>query len=115
MAAITADELSHQTEDVLRRVRDDGETIEIVEGGAVVARLVPAAPVAQAPGERSELDAMWEEIGRWAAEQDARWRLAEGNPEQMVSSSVEERPLTPKEKAELDAWWEEMNRLAIEI
>ena len=41
MASIGIDELHTRTSEILRRVREDGETIDVTDGGAVVARVVP--------------------------------------------------------------------------
>ena len=42
MQTIGVRELQEQTEAVLRRVREEGETFEVTDQGEVVARLVPA-------------------------------------------------------------------------
>ena len=41
MASIGVDELATRTSEVLRRVREDGETIDVTDGGKIVARMVP--------------------------------------------------------------------------
>ena len=45
MASIGVDELHTRTSEVLRRVREDGETIDVTDGGTVVARMVPVESV----------------------------------------------------------------------
>ncbi len=44
MVTIGIRELKQQTSKILRRVREDGETIEITYHGETVARLVPVNP-----------------------------------------------------------------------
>ena len=44
MASIGVDELKSRSSEVLRRVREDGETIDVTDGDQVVARMVPAEP-----------------------------------------------------------------------
>ncbi len=44
MASVGVRELKQHTSEVLRRVRENGETIEVTFRGRVVARLVPVEP-----------------------------------------------------------------------
>ena len=44
MASIGVDELQARTSEVLRRVREDGETIDVTDGSTVIARVVPIEP-----------------------------------------------------------------------
>lgn len=70
MGAIQAKELREQTADVLRRLQETGEAIEIFDDGQVIARLVPAVKSRGQAGadddvERwlEEMDQLIEEIG----------------------------------------------------
>jgi prevent-host-death family protein len=60
-------ELKHRTSDVLRRVREGGEEIEVTFRGRVVARLVPVRRPRRRPGGRAvwrDIDVLAREIGR---------------------------------------------------
>jgi prevent-host-death family protein len=64
--------LKNGATELLRRVRDDGETIEVTYHGRVVARLVPVresdAPAASAAAWRAQADALAARVGRsWPA------------------------------------------------
>jgi prevent-host-death family protein len=69
MPTIGVRELKQQTSQVLRRVRERGEEIEVTLHGRVVARLVPAA----APRARRPASATWSSLDRVAREIGARW------------------------------------------
>lgn len=60
--------LKAHTSEVLRRVREQGETIDVTYRGEIVARLVPARPLRPA-----EYDATWTDLDRLAAEIGAQW------------------------------------------
>lgn len=62
--------LKAHTSDVLRRVREQGETIDVTYRGEVVAHLIPARS-----HEPVELDAraVWTDLDRLAAEIGAHW------------------------------------------
>jgi len=63
-------ELKEQTSQILRRVRENGEEVEVTYHGRVIARLVPAsAPELDA----ADLSAVWTDLDRLAAEIGARW------------------------------------------
>ena len=57
MASIGVDELRTRTSEVLRRVREDGETIDVTDGGKIVARMVPVEQPRDEP-EVEDSDAM---------------------------------------------------------
>jgi prevent-host-death family protein len=69
MATIDVRELKQRTSQVLRRVRERGEEIEVTHHGRVVARLVPVA----APRPRRQASATWSTLDRVAREIGARW------------------------------------------
>ena len=73
MQAIGVRELKGQASEVLRRVREHGETIAVTYRGRVVAHIVPAGPSSGGSIEREELDAIWTDLDRLAAEIGARW------------------------------------------
>lgn len=73
MAIVGIRELKQRTSDILRRVREDGEPIEVSYRGEVVARIVPVLrrrPTARA---RARARAAWDDIDRIADEISARW------------------------------------------
>lgn len=70
MHSIGVRELKAQASKILRRVREGGETIEVTYRGRVVARLVPVDRSQSAP---AELDAVWADLDRLAAEVGAHW------------------------------------------
>lgn len=67
MTTVGIRELKARTSELMRRVSEDGETIEVTQHGRVVARIVPAhspaANVAQLAAELDELDRIAAEIG----------------------------------------------------
>jgi prevent-host-death family protein len=63
-------ELKQRTSDILRRVRQGRESVDITYRGRVVARLVP---VEEAPRKRGEAAAVWVQMDELAAEIGARW------------------------------------------
>jgi len=64
--AIDIEELKVHTRDVLRRVREGGEVIDVADGGVVLARLVPVPPADAATREviRERRRQLIEDIGR---------------------------------------------------
>ena len=69
MASVGVRELKQRTSEVLRRVRERGEEIEVTFRGRVVARLVPAVT----PGARRRTGAAWAHIDAVAREVARRW------------------------------------------
>ena len=47
MQAIDVRELAEQAAEIVRRVHEEGATIDVVDGGRVVAHLVPAKPTTE--------------------------------------------------------------------
>lgn len=70
MSTVGIRELKTNTSEIVRRVRELGEIVDITLHGEVVARLVPARPMST-PAE--ELDALWAEMDRLAEEITANW------------------------------------------
>ena len=71
MSSVGVRELKEQTSQILRRVREGRETIEVTYHGKVVARLVP---VEESKIDNSaEIAAVWAEMDQLAAEIGARW------------------------------------------
>jgi prevent-host-death family protein len=69
MATIGVRELKLHTSQVLRRVRERGEEIEVTHHGRVVARLVPVAR----PRSPRRARAAWSTLDRVAREIGAHW------------------------------------------
>jgi prevent-host-death family protein len=72
MSAVGVRELKARASEILRRVREDGEIVEITYRGRVVARLVPAEPTSADIDETravlTDLQRLAEEIGtKWPA------------------------------------------------
>jgi prevent-host-death family protein len=70
MTAVGIRELKQHTSEILRRVRERGETIDINYHGATIARIVPVNPPRPSA---EELTAYWAAVDRLAAEVSARW------------------------------------------
>ncbi len=71
MQAVGIRELKQQTSEILRRTREEGETIDVTYRGRVVARLVPVEE--PQPDRGPELAAFWTDLEQLAAEIGARW------------------------------------------
>lgn len=70
MVTIGIRELKQQTSKILRRVREEGEIIDITYHGEIIARLVPVAPTEPTD---EELAAIWADLDQLTAEISARW------------------------------------------
>jgi prevent-host-death family protein len=70
MESVGVRELRDRVSELLRRVRDEGEVIEVTYHGEVVARLVPARPAAV---DLDEMAALWTSLDQLAAEIGASW------------------------------------------
>jgi len=71
MASVGVRELKQRTSEVLRRLRERGEPVDVTFRGEVVARLVPV--VRRRSGRPRAAAAVWTEIDRLAEEIGARW------------------------------------------
>jgi prevent-host-death family protein len=69
--AVGIRELKQQTSEILRRVREEGETIDVTYRGRVVARLVPVDQ--SGTSDTRDFTAIWADMDRLAAEIGARW------------------------------------------
>lgn len=63
MTSVGIDELRTRTSEVIRRVREQGETIDVTDDGEVVARMVPAKPF-RAEQQADDRDTMEEWLRR---------------------------------------------------
>jgi prevent-host-death family protein len=72
VGSIGVRELKAHTSEILRRVEEEGEVIDVTRRGAVVARLVPVAR----PVDREVMRRVWEERDRLAAEIAKHWPAA---------------------------------------
>jgi prevent-host-death family protein len=70
MRSVGVRELKEHTSEILRRVRDEGEIVEVTLRGQVIARVVPAGQTSmqQKPGDQEELAAFWERWDKLSAE-----------------------------------------------
>ena len=72
MKTLKANELVERINEILRMVKEEGETIEVTEQGKVIARVVPANEP-EKPIKR-DLKSFWEETDRLAAEIGSHWK-----------------------------------------
>lgn len=70
MPEVGVRELKTNASELLRRVREGGEIIDITYYGEVVARLIP---VKQTKTEAEELDRLWADMDQLAKEVSAKW------------------------------------------
>jgi prevent-host-death family protein len=70
MSLVGIRELKTNASELVRRVREEGEIIDITYYGEVVARLVPVKEVKTKPEELAEL---WAAMDRLAQEVSAQW------------------------------------------
>lgn len=70
MLTVGVRELKQDTSKILRRVREEGETIEITYHGEVIARLVPVTP--PKPSD-DEIAAVLADLEALSAEISAKW------------------------------------------
>ena len=68
MKTIGARELTERINEILRLVEDEGETIEVINHGKVIAHLVPTATPIQHARPKQDMEAFWERTERLAAE-----------------------------------------------
>jgi prevent-host-death family protein len=76
MRSVGVRELKEHTSELIRRLRKNGEQIQITYRGEVVALLIPVAPPST-----SEESQAWAELDNLAAEIGARWPEGLGAPE----------------------------------
>ena len=66
MASIGIDDLRTRTSEVLRRVREHGETLDVTEGGQVVAHVIPVEQSSNTePGQSDGPEARREAMRAW--------------------------------------------------
>jgi prevent-host-death family protein len=70
MRSVGVRELREQTSEIVRQVRESGETVEVTYRGKVVARLVPADEAHPDPDAAKAWLARWDKL---AAEVSAQW------------------------------------------
>jgi prevent-host-death family protein len=70
MVTVGVRELKQKTSKILRRVREDGEIVEITYHGQIIARLVPVSPPAKST---EEMFAKWANLDQLTAEISAKW------------------------------------------
>ena len=70
MVTVGVRELKQQISKILRRVREEGEIIEITYHGKIIARLIPVNP----PEAATEMTpAKWVDLDQLSAEISAKW------------------------------------------
>ena len=80
MVTVGVRELKQQASELIRRVRESGDEIQVTYHGKVVARLLPVAPDAAETGRRwDDLDRLADEIGKdWPAGISAVQAVSQG-------------------------------------
>ena len=78
MVVIQGNDLKQRADEVLRRLRETGEPIEIVDEGRTIAKLVAADDASGVAAESStakdaETAAIWDELERLSLEIGRRW------------------------------------------
>ena len=71
MVTVGIRELKQQTSKILRRVREEGQIIEITYHGEIIARLVPVIPPPETSNE--DVAAIWANLDQLTAEISAKW------------------------------------------
>jgi len=71
MVTVGIRELKQQTSKILRRVREEGQIIEITYHGEIIARLVPVSPPPETSNE--DVAAIWANLDQLTAEISAKW------------------------------------------
>jgi prevent-host-death family protein len=69
VSSIGVRDLKAHASEILRRVEEEGEVIDVTRRGAVIARLVPVTR----PIDRATMNRIWEERDRLAAEIAKHW------------------------------------------
>ena len=68
MKTIEVRELTESINEILRLVKEKGETIEVIDHGEVIARIVPTAMIIQQTRPKQDMEAFWARTERLAAE-----------------------------------------------
>ena len=69
IAAIGMRELGTHTREVLRRVHESGEIVDVIDGGTMIARIVPVKVAV----DHQALEAWWEQVDQLAEEISRYW------------------------------------------
>jgi len=70
MLSVGIRELKQQASKLLRRVRENGETIEVTYHGEVIARVIPVNPPS---AQERDMNAIWTDLDQLTAEISAKW------------------------------------------
>jgi len=70
MRSVGVRELKEHTSQILRRVHEEGEEMVVTRYGRVIARLIP---VRQSGRATADLDALWSDLDRLAADIGVAW------------------------------------------
>ena len=70
MVAVKLAELKDHADEIVRRLQETGEPVEILDGGRVVAKLVP---LEEDPPSQEELESFWTEFDQLSEEISADW------------------------------------------
>ena len=119
MVAIRIDELKQRSDEVLRRLRETGEPVEVLDGGRTIAKLVPADEDLERLKDEQTLAAL-AELDRLSEESAAS--VAPGiTVEDVIRDTRIDRVMgaTAGDSAAKDAAtaaiWNELERLGVEI
>ncbi|HLJ33685.1 MAG TPA: hypothetical protein VKU38_08545 [Ktedonobacteraceae bacterium] len=67
MKTIGVRELTERINEILRLVKEEGETIEVIDHGEVIAHVVPTSIPIQQAQTKQDMEAFWEKTDRLAA------------------------------------------------
>jgi len=70
MEAVGVRALKSHTSEILRRVREKGETVDITYHGEIIAHIIPVGQ--QSPNMTNDVE-VWKELERLSAEISAKW------------------------------------------
>jgi prevent-host-death family protein len=90
MASVGVRELKEHTSEIVRRVRDDGETIDITYRGEVVATIVPKSKPSSL-----EIDTFWDRVAKLRRDIAANMGAESVDSAELVRE--QRRNLTPDE------------------
>ncbi len=66
---ITVDDLEDHARDVLQRIRDERQSIDVADGDVIIARIAPVPP----QNDRKTRDEWWQEVQRLGEEISRHW------------------------------------------
>ncbi len=109
MKTIDVSELTERINEILRLVEDEGETIEVINHGKVIAHIVPTVTPVQQTQPKQDMEAFWEKTDRLAAE------IGSYLPEKVDVNDIMLDVRLEEHIKKDSAAWENLNRIASEL